>query len=178
MTTSDLSIAKQLVNTYSIILKTDSVLNDVVENLPEESKVSARKIAANLSAAAVNNTEIFRISYVDTDPVRAKEVVNAIADIAPEKIIEVVKAGDASVIEKQAATPSSPISPHKLRNTAIAALAVFLASSLVFVLVSLLDTRVRSVEDLSEMFGYPVLGSVPTITADLDSAEKAEGEDE
>ena len=63
VTTSDLSIAKQLVNTYAIILKTDNVLNEVCESLGNQ--ITAAKIRANLSAASVNNTEVFTVSYVD-----------------------------------------------------------------------------------------------------------------
>lgn len=176
MTTSDLSIAKQLVNTYSIILKTDGVLNKVTERLGNQ--ITAAKIKANLSAAAVNNTEVFTISYVDTNPERAQAVVNAIADIAPDEIMNVVKAGNASVIQRQEKTPVNPISPNKMRNAAIAALAAFVLSAAVFILISLLDTRIRTVEDLTDEFDMPVLGSIPTITADLSAAETAEDDDD
>ncbi len=175
MTTSDLSIAKQLVSTYSIILKTDGVLNKVTERLGNQ--ITAAKIKANLSASAVNNTEVFTISYVDTNPERAQAVVNAIADIAPDEIMNVVKAGNASVIQ-WAATPVNPISPNKTRNAAIAALAAFVLSAAVFILISLLDTRIRTVEDLTDEFDMPVLGSIPTITADLSAAETAEDDDD
>ena len=175
VTTSDLSIAKQLVNTYAIILKTDNVLNEVCESLGNQ--ITAAKIRANLSASSVNNTEVFTVSYVDTNPERATAVVNAIADIAPEKIIEVVKAGDASVISRPK-TPTSPISPNKTRNAAIAALAALALSAAVFILISLLDTRIRTTEDLTESFDYPVLGSIPTITADIAAAEIAEDEED
>ena len=176
MTTSDLSIAKQLVNTYSIILKTDGVLNKVTERLGNQ--ITAAKIKANLSASAVNNTEVFTISYVDTNPERAQAVVNAIADIAPDEIMNVVKAGNASVIQRQEKTPVNPISPNKTRNAAIAALAAFVLSAAVFILISLFDTRIRTVEDLTDEFDMPVLGSIPTITADLSAAETAEDDDD
>ena len=51
-------------------------------------------------------------------------------------------------------------------------------SALAFVLISLLDTRVRTAEDLTDVFGYPVLGTIPTITADLENVEKTEEDDE
>ncbi len=75
-------------------------------------------------------------------------------------------------------TPTSPISPNKTRNAAIAALAALALSAAVFILISLLDTRIRTTEDLTESFDYPVLGSIPTITADIAAAEIAEDEED
>ena len=176
VSTGNLSVAKQLVNTYSIILKTDSVLSEVVESLG--GSVTASRIKANLSASSVDNTEIFRIYYVDTDRELAARVIDAVAEIAPQKIIDVVKTGEASVIQKQGDKPAVRISPNVTRNTAVAAAAAFIISAVAFVLISMLDTRVRTAEDLTDMFGYPVLGTIPTITADLENVEKTEEDDE
>ena len=173
--TSDLSVAKQLVDTYSIILKTDEVLEEVTEML--QNQVTVDQLYKTITAKSVNNTEIFSISYTDTNPERARDVINALAEIAPDKIKDVVKAGEASVVQK-ASTPKNPVSPKKLRDTAIAAAAGLVGSGFIFVLVAILDTRIRSVEDLTENFNFPVLGSIPTISADTTIAEKEEKEDE
>lgn len=177
ITTSDLSIAQRLANTYSIILRTDDVLEGVVETLHDES-LTTGKIKGSLTAEPMDNTEIFTINYVDTDPVRATKVVNAVAEIAPREIMNVVKAGTAKVIQVQANPPKSPISPHIYRITGVAALIALALSSLVFILISVLDTRIRSVEDLSETFNLPVFGSIPTISTDSAIAEKEESDDE
>ena len=175
VSTSDLNVAKQLVDTYSIILKTHSVLDDVVEKLGNQ--VSFEKIKNGLKAASVNSTEIFSISYTDTDPRRATDIINAIAEVAPDAIKDTVKAGVASVVE-WAEVPTKPVSPNKLRDAAIAAVAGLVGSGFIFVLVAILDTRIRSVEDLTDNFSFPVLGSIPTISADLTIADKEEKEDE
>ena len=176
-TTSDMSVAKQLVTTYSIILETDSVLDEVYENLEEQYKVPINTIKGNLTEEAIENSEIFRINYEDTDPVRAEKIVNAVAEIAPQKIIDVVKTGAAQVVQL-ATTPKTPVSPSAVRNAAIAALAAFVLSAVVFVLVSLLDTSIRTSEDLSETFGITVLGSIPTIISDTDATDKEDADDD
>lgn len=173
--TSDLSVAKQLVDTYSIILKTDEVLEDVATMLNHQ--VTVEQLYKSITAKSVNNTEIFSINYQDTNPERARDVINALAEIAPERIKDVVKAGEASVVQK-ASTPKDPVSPRKMRDAAIAAVAGLVGSSFIFVLIAILDTRIRSVEDLTENFNFPVLGSIPTISADMTAAEKEEKEDE
>lgn len=176
-TTSEMSVAKQLVTTYSIILETDSVLQEVYENLEEQYKVPVNTIKGSLTEEAIENSEIFRINYEDTDPVRAEKIVNAVAEIAPQKIIDVVQTGAAQVVQ-YASTPTAPVSPHALRNTAIAALAALILSAVVFVLISLLDTSIRTSDDLSETFKITVLGSIPTIMSETDLTDKEETDDD
>ena len=176
-TTSEMSVAKQLVTTYSIILETDRVLEEVYEKLDSQYKVSINTIKGNLSEEAIENSEIFRISYVDTDPVRAEKIVNAVAEIAPQKILDIVQTGAAQVVQ-YASTPQSPISPNATRNAAIAAAAAFVLAAVVFVLIAILDTRIRTSEDLSETFGITVLGSIPTIMSENDIADGEESDDE
>ena len=176
-TTSEMSVAKQLVTTYSIILETDSVLEEVYENLEDQYKVPINTIKSSLTEEAIENSEIFRINYEDTDPIRAEKIVNAVAEIAPMKIIEVVQTGAAQVVQL-ASTPKTPVSPSAVRNAAIAALAAFVLSAVVFVLVSVLDTSIRTSEDLSETFGITVLGSIPTIVSDTEITDKEDADDD
>ncbi|MBQ7699312.1 MAG: hypothetical protein IJT49_03095 [Clostridia bacterium] len=176
-TTSEMSVAKQLVTTYSIILETDRVLEEVYDNLDSQYKVSVTTIKNNLTEEAIENSEIFRINYVDTDPERAEKIVNAVAEIAPQKILDIVQTGAAQVVQ-YASTPKSPISPNALRNAAIAAAAAFVLSAAVFVMIALFDTSIRTSEDLSETFGLTVLGSIPTIMSEAESSDGEEPDDE
>ena len=114
---------------------------------------------------------------MDTDPVRAEKIVNAVAEIAPQKILDIVQTGAAQVVQ-YASTPQSPISPNATRNAAIAAAAAFVLAAVVFVLIAILDTRIRTSEDLSETFGITVLGSIPTIMSENDIADGEESDDE
>ena len=176
-TTSEMSVAKQLVTTYSIILETDSVLSEVVENLDTQYKVPIDTIKGRLTEEAIENSEIFRISYEDTDPARAEKIINAVAEIAPKKILDVVQTGAAQVVQ-YASTPTSPVSPNAGRNTLIAAIIAFVVTATVFVLIAVFDTRIRTSEDLSETFGITVLGTVPTIVSDAESHSSEETEDD
>ena len=176
-TTSEMSVAKQLVTTYSIILETDRVLEEVYDNLDSQYKVSVTTIKNNLTEEAIENSEIFRINYVDTDPERAEKIVNAVAEIAPQKILDIVQTGAAQVVQ-YASTPKSPIAPNALRNAAIAAAAAFVLSAAVFVMIALFDTSIRTSEDLSETFGLTVLGSIPTIMSEAESSDGEEPDDE
>jgi tyrosine-protein kinase len=74
--------------------------------------------------------------------------------------------GNNAQIVQPAGIPSTPISPHPVRNALLAlVLAVFLGIALVFV-VDGLDRRIRNVEELEGIGGVPLLGIVPLPSAD------------
>lgn len=172
---SEMNAANQLVETYSIILETDDVLNEVLSNIGNKYSVSLSELKNNLTEEKINETDVFRISYVDYDPQRAVDIVTAVADIAPQKIVEITEAGAAKVVNPP--TEASPVSKKVLLKTAGFAFLGFLLSGAVFVLIAVLDTRIRSDEDLSDAYDYTVLGIVPTIVSDASVIERKNADD-
>src|SRR5215207_9682955 len=60
-------------------------------------------------------TSFIRLTYEDTDPVKATKIVNTVGEVFSEFISERSSTFTAPVWEK-AAVPESPVSPHPLRN--------------------------------------------------------------
>lgn len=168
ITSSELSTSQQLVQTYIVILTSNSVLDQVSEKL--DYAYTAEELRTMLTASAINNTETFRISVTNTDPVMAQKIANTLADVAPKEIIRVVRAGAVEVID-YATLPVKPTSPRTATNTAIGALLGMVLSMLFFIVSAMLDTAVRSEEDLTENFDIPVLGVIPS----LNMKDKEEG---
>jgi capsular polysaccharide biosynthesis protein len=62
-----------------------------------------------------NYTSFIVLTYEDTDPYKAKRIVNTVSEVSSELISERSSAFTATVWEK-AAVPETPVSPHPLRN--------------------------------------------------------------
>jgi capsular polysaccharide biosynthesis protein len=80
--------------------------------------MGAAELLDNLTVEHVEGTQFIRLTYEDTDPERAKQIVNTVGQVSCELISERSAAGiqlTATVWEK-AAVPESPVSPHPLRN--------------------------------------------------------------
>lgn len=172
ITSSEISAANSLVNTYIVIVKSDTVLDKVIDKL--DLSMSAGQLRRMLTASAVNNTAVFEITVSHTDPESAQLIANTIADICPEEIIRVVKAGSVEVISP-AKLPRSPSSPNLTKNVAIGFIICAVLCFLIFLLVDIFDTTIRSAEDL-EHYGVPVLGSIPKlpeITSTLSAVSSA-----
>ena len=156
---SDLVASQQLVETYIIIIKSDSVLEEVSRRTGNEFK--AEEIREMLSASATNDTEAFTISVENENPETARRLVNTIIEVIPNEIIRVVKAGAVEIIDR-AKLPEVPTSPNIPLNTAIGILLGFILCVAIIIARSMFDTTVHTEEDLSE-FNIPILGVIPAL---------------
>ena len=158
VTNDSLNSAKQLVETYSVILKSDTVLDQTIEdlNLP----LTYDQLAAKVSITAVNDTQVMKITVQDADVNLAKDIVSNIVEQAPDVIINTVKAGSVEVVSDASANPN-PVSPSKSRNTALAGmLGCILVVGILF-MKSLFNNRIMTESDISQKLALPILGVIP-----------------
>jgi capsular polysaccharide biosynthesis protein len=92
---------------------TRSVAQDATQRLGLQ--MEPAELLDNLTVEQVEGTRFIRLTYEDTDPERAKLVVNTVGEVFSEFISERRSTFTATVWEK-AAAPESPVSPHPLRN--------------------------------------------------------------
>ena len=85
---SDLNASKNLVDTYIVILKSRTTLEAVAERA--ELNMSYSSLSRKVSAAAVNATEVLRVTVTDTDPERATLIANAIGEVLPERVQTII----------------------------------------------------------------------------------------
>ena len=167
---SNLQASQQLVNTYSNIIQSDTVLNKVIEEAgvpytPEQ----MRKI---LSTSQMGETELFNVYIVHPDPEEAARLANTIANVAPAEIEGFVEGSSAKIIDF-AKVPDQRYSPSYSRAGLLGAVLGGLAASAYVVLRSLLDVRIRDEEDLQSLFPYPVLGQIPRFDAPASGKKNA-----
>ena len=157
VTQDQLNSAATLVETYSVIITSDTVMDDVIENLGMED--TYKSTVRNISVAAVNETQIMKITVTATDPQIALDVCEEITNIAPEVIVKTVKAGSVELVSK-ADTSWKQVSPNVKRNTAAALALGLLASAAFVILFSMLNNKVRGEGDLRQA-DLALLGVIP-----------------
>lgn len=162
-TSQDITTAQKLVNSYIIVLKSNTVMEAVADNV--RLGYSAEQIKNMVSAASVNNTEIFRVTITCDNPGHAATIANAIADVAPAEIIRNVKAGAVEIIDR-AEVPSAPAYPNISTNIILGVLIGLVLSIAGIVLYNMLDTTVKDETTLLEKYNIPIIGMIPEITND------------
>jgi capsular polysaccharide biosynthesis protein len=78
-------------------------------------QMGAAELLDNLTVEQVENTTFIVLTYEDTNPERAQEIVNTVGEVSSELISDRSSAFKATVVEK-AAVPATPVSPRPLRN--------------------------------------------------------------
>lgn len=168
ITQSDLSASAKLVDTYSAIISSSTVLEQVIQQAGLEN-ITAEDLDDMLSISAVNETEVFTVSISHEDPGAAALVANTIADVAPEQIADIVEGSSVKVIA-YAKIPSEISSPSYLKLTIVGAVIGFVVSCAFILVRELVDSTLKSEADL-EGFGLPVLCVMP----EFDLAGKMDG---
>lgn len=158
VTSDQLNSASKLVSTYSIIVKSDTVLNKVIANLGLN--MSYETLADKVGVAAVDDTQVMEITVTDANPDGARQVCEQITQVAPDAILTAVEAGSVKVISAASVDPD-PVSPNVMRNTAIAGVLGLVVCLGVLFLQVLLDNKINTEEDVTKQLGLNVIGVIP-----------------
>ena len=160
---TDITASQMLVDTYIIIIKSNTVLNEVCEKLEEQGieGYDAESLAKKINASATNETEIFAVTVRDTNPKHTYMIANIIADVAPPIIKDFVEASSVKVIDY--AKEGKRVSPNIQRNTILGLLIGLILSCGFVVLREMFDMRIKTEDDLTKMLELPILGIIPDI---------------
>lgn len=158
VTSDQITSATKLVSTYSIIIKSDTVLQQVINNLGLSLDYSELK--ERVTVTAVDDTQVMQITVRSDNIEWARQVCEQITKISPDVILESVEAGSVKLISQASANPD-PVSPNVGRNTAVAALLGLVLSMGVVILREMLDNKIKSEEDVRKYLDLPVIGVIP-----------------
>ena len=160
VTNDQITSAQKLVDTYSIIIRSRRVIDPIMEKLNIEDEYE--DFVETILVESVNDTQVMSIQVENKDPEIALQVVQEIVNRAPGAIISTVEAGSVNVVSEPYVNAEEPVSPSKLKNTAIAALIGLFISSGTFLLIAFLDNTFKSEEDIQKQLGLVTIGIIPT----------------
>ncbi len=106
------------------------------------------------------DTFFITISVDGTDPDKCAEVANNIAEAAEGVFHNHFDYGQIGLI-RSAKIPAAPYGPNNFKNTLIGLLVGLAASCLISILLELIDTTVKSDDDLQKIYNLPVFAEIP-----------------
>ncbi|WP_206476948.1 polysaccharide biosynthesis tyrosine autokinase [Microbacterium sp. KRD172] len=158
--------AQQAVTSYVDIIPSSLVLQPVIDDLGLDYKVA--QLSSKVSAAAASTTSTaITLTVSDRNPAQAARLANAIGDsftnVVAEQLERPIDARPSLVridTLEAASVPVSPSAPNVQLTVAIGAL-LGLAAGIAFgVLRSVLDNRVRTLDDVERAVSAPMLGGI------------------
>ena len=155
----DITASQKLVDTYIVMLQTNSVTDKVLKKL-QDKKMTEKQLLRYITFSSVNNTEILRMTVETESPELSLKICKAYTDVATQSLEDIVGAGSVSVLS----TPMLPVSPSYPsipKFTVAAALIALLGTVGIITFATMMKTTVTDEKSLTETYAVPVLGSVP-----------------
>ena len=167
---SDISASKSLVKTYTVLLKTRTTLESVIDKTGVE--YTYDDLAEMITATNADGTEIMEITVTSTNPYEASQIANGIAEILPMRIAEIIEGATMEVVDS-AIPDLEKVSPGIMKYTAIGLLLGVLTAVTVLIVMAMLDNTIHDEEYVLSMYNYPILAKIPDL--DSDSPDKKYG---
>lgn len=173
ITNLDLTINQNLVSTYSTLIKSDNILSDVIRNLNIDKTSSS--LQSHITVSSVDDTDLIQISVTDANPELASRIANEVVNVFIEKVANgVYKINNAQVWDV-AETPTAPYNINHTRDLIIFIFAGFVVSAIYVLIANMLDTTVKSKDDIEKKLGLTVLTTIPLCDFDMNINKRKGG---
>ena len=157
---SDLSYAQyaqSMAKTYIAILNDKDFYRDVAKK--SDLGYKDQQLANMFSFNIVDETAVLEIKVQAHSPRDTKIIADAAAQVIPQRLKGVYE--QATIKQVSGAREGTKVGPSLVRNTALGALLGAVVIVLIIFLRDLLDTRIKTEEDLVERYDLPLLGLIP-----------------
>lgn len=157
ITQSDITLYKNLVDTYAEIVKSRRVLDQVIEELDLDLTYEA--LYNKISVTSVNNTEIIKISVNDGDAINAKNIANVTASYFANEVVDLYNMNNVDILD-EAIEVDAPYNINVPKQIIIYfMLGLIFAAGVLFV-IYYFDRTVKSIEQVEQKIKLPILGGV------------------
>ena len=157
ITQNDLNLNSKLVATYREIIKSKTVLKDVINTLDLDYTVSELK--GNVSVSTVADTEMISITVSSTVAEEAALIANELASKFSEQIKEIYNIENISIIDK-AEISTTPENVNIVKQIIIYGLIGIVLSLAIVFAMFYFDTTLKDAAQIEKM-GLTVLTSIP-----------------
>ncbi len=162
LTQSDVSAAKQLVQTYSTVLTSNNVMSEAIKSKGLSYDVNALK--GMVSTEIQPNTEIIKVYVVAKSPEDAFEAAVAIAGVSPKVMADIIEGSSMKIVEYPQ-MPDGIYTPDYKKYVILGFGAGVLLTLIILVILYLKNDTVKSESELENRFSVPVLGVIPDVNS-------------
>ncbi|MFT8323478.1 MAG: Wzz/FepE/Etk N-terminal domain-containing protein [Bacillus sp. (in: firmicutes)] len=160
--TNEVQTNIQLISTYSIIIKSAAILNDVKSDLNLD--MSVAELNDKIVVESAQNSQIMTVSVTDSDPAMALDIANKTAEVFEKQIKTIMSVDNVKILPlADDQENQSPVSPNPPLNIAIAAVVGLMIGVGLAFLLEYLDNTVKTEQDIEKLLELPVLGAITTI---------------
>ena len=166
---SEVATNKNLIDTYTQVVKSHRVLDKVKSDMNTE--LSYSDMLGMIEVSAIKGTEIISIATTDRDAEFATKMTNKIAEHFVKEIAKIYNDRNINVLDS-AVAPTEPANIKVVRQEIIAFAAGIIVSVSVLFLVFYFDRSVKTSEQVESQLHLPVIGKIHMIDAEKERLKR------
>lgn len=155
---NNFNLALKVVNDCTYLLKSHTVLDEVIQSL--NLRMDYEELYGAISTANPEDTRILEVTVEASTPESAKSIVDAVCSIGPDKIRHAMGFDQVNLYE-YGVLNEEPCNTIGLMSYLLVGITAAVLVYAVFLLVYLLDDRIRTAEDVQRYLGLSILGEMP-----------------
>ena len=157
ITQNDITINKNLVNTYAEIVKSRRVLEQVINELSLD--LNYYELNDSITVEPINNTEIIKIIVNCDDSLKSMNIANSTANYFSKEVKELYNMNNVNILDSaiEATKPYNINIPKQLCIYLI--FGIITACGIIFI-AFYFDRTMKSVEQVEQIIKLPILGSI------------------
>ena len=157
-----LEIDLQLINTYSIIIKSPVILTKVIERLDLNS--TPEQLMDQISVTNANSSQVVSVKVKDPDSKQAVEIANTLAEVFKREIPVLMSVDNITILSSAKVSEHPvPIKPNKLLNLVIGGVFGFLLGMAIAFLLEVSNKKIKSEHEVEEILEFPIIGFISPI---------------
>lgn len=156
---NDLLVNQRLVPTYSEIIRSRTITNDVLSNLALD--MTSEELSERITVQTLRDSEIISVRVTDTIPERAMDIANETSEIFVDSVKDIMNIDNVQILDA-AEMPEKPVSPRILFNTLVGIILGLMIGLMMAVVREVMDDTLKTTEDITDGFEMAVLGVIPT----------------
>lgn len=155
----DLQIGTALTDDYQAIIKSRGVLNQVISDLQLDTDYEG--LSELIKVSNPSGTHIIHTSVTTDDLALSRDIANDLLNVCIDRIYQIVGTSEPTIIDYSEAAAVKEVTPGILKYMAIGGLVGMLLVAVVVIMRMLMDTTIKSDDDVEKYLQLPVLAAVP-----------------
>lgn len=169
ITTTDITLNSKLVSTYSELVRSKKVIRQVISNLGID--IDEGELKNNITVSSVKDTELIEISVTNEYAANSSKIANEIAKVFAKEVSGTYNINNVQVWD-EAEISNTPSNVNHLKDIIIFAFIGVVIAVIYVLLVNMLDTTIKTAEEVEKEFKIPVLASIPMYNFETEKGGK------
>lgn len=167
----DLLTGEKLLKTYSEIVKSNRVAEDVISSL--KLNISPKQLMNQLKVQGSSESLIVSIIIVDEDPAKAVAISNAFSKHSLNEWKAIMKMDNIHILdEAKLDTRPSPVWPKPFLYMTMSFVITIMVGIVLAILLEFIDKTLKTEEQIEQMLRLPVLGVIPMASKKMKKEKK------